>query len=59
MARQFKILILNQISTGNADRLPELLPEIVYLTVSPYAGHEEALKQSRLVEETLASAAKR
>jgi len=56
---QVQVLVLNQISTGNADRLPELLPEIVYLTVSPYAGHEEALKQSRLVEETLTSAGKR
>lgn len=56
---QVQVLILNQISTGKADRLPQLLPEIVYLTVSPYAGHEEALKQSRLVEETLTSAAER
>jgi AcrR family transcriptional regulator len=56
---QVQVLVLNQISTGKADRLPELLPEIVYLTVSPYAGHEEALTQSRLVEETLTSAGKR
>ncbi len=56
---QVQVLILNQISTGKIDRLPELLPEIVYLTVSPYAGHEEAVKQSRLVEENLSSAAKR
>lgn len=56
---QVQVLILNQISTGKADSLPELLPEIVYLTVSPYAGHEEAVKQSRLVEENLSSAAKR
>jgi AcrR family transcriptional regulator len=44
---QAQVLILNQIATGKPDRLLELLPEIVYLTVSPYGGHEEALKQSR------------
>jgi AcrR family transcriptional regulator len=45
---QAQVLILNQIATGKPDRLPELLPEIVYLTVSPFGGHEEALRQSRL-----------
>lgn len=48
---QAQVLILNQIATGKADRLPELLPEIVYLAVSPYGGHEEALKQSRIAKE--------
>jgi AcrR family transcriptional regulator len=45
---QAQVLILNQIATGKPDRLPELLPEIVYLTVSPFGGHDEALRQSRL-----------
>jgi AcrR family transcriptional regulator len=45
---QAQVLILNQIATGKPDRLPELLPEIVYLTVSPFGGHEEALRQSRM-----------
>jgi hypothetical protein len=49
---QIQVLVLNQIATGRADRLPELLPEIVYLAVSPYGGHEEAIRQSRLVGET-------
>lgn len=49
---QAQVLILNQIATGKADRLPELLPELVYLTVGPYGGHEEALKQSRLAKAT-------
>jgi AcrR family transcriptional regulator len=49
---QAQVLILNQIATGKADRLPELLPEIVYLTVGPYGGHEEALKQSRCAKES-------
>jgi AcrR family transcriptional regulator len=45
---QGQILILNQIAAGHSDRLPELLPEIVYLAVAPFGGHEEALRQSRL-----------
>jgi AcrR family transcriptional regulator len=48
---QAQVLILNQIASGRLERLPDLLPEIVYLTVSPYGGHEEALKQSRLARE--------
>jgi AcrR family transcriptional regulator len=44
---QAQVLILNQIATGKLDQLLELLPEVVYLTVSPYGGHEEALRQSR------------
>jgi hypothetical protein len=44
---QAQVLILNQIATGKPDRVLELLPDIVYLTVSPYGGHEEALRQSR------------
>jgi AcrR family transcriptional regulator len=49
---QAQVLILNQIATGEPDRLPELLPEIVYLTVSPFGGHDEALRQSRLAAKT-------
>jgi len=49
---QAQVLILNQIATGKADRLPELRGEIVYLTVSPYGGHEEALEQAQLARET-------
>lgn len=47
---QAQVLILNHIATGAADQLPELLPEIVYLAVSPYGGHEEGIKQSRLAK---------
>lgn len=54
---QAQILILNQIATGKPELLPELLPEIVYLAVSPYGGHEEALRQSRLAGETESSGA--
>jgi AcrR family transcriptional regulator len=48
---QAQVLILNHIATGKADRLPELRGEIVYLTVSPYGGHEEALEQARVARE--------
>jgi AcrR family transcriptional regulator len=48
---QVQVLILNQIAIGKADHLPELAPEIVYLTVTPFGGHGEAIKQSRLARE--------
>jgi AcrR family transcriptional regulator len=48
---QAQVLLLNQIATGETDRLPELLPQVVYLAVSPFGGHEEALEQSRLAGE--------
>ncbi|HEY6731975.1 MAG TPA: TetR/AcrR family transcriptional regulator [Solirubrobacterales bacterium] len=48
---QVQVLILNQIATGRTDQLPEILPEIVYLAVTPYGGHEKALEQSRLAKE--------
>jgi AcrR family transcriptional regulator len=54
---QAQVLVLNQIATGDADRLPELLPEIVYLAVSPFGGHEEALEQSRIAKEIPVSGA--
>jgi AcrR family transcriptional regulator len=49
---QAQVLIFNQIASGRSERLAELLPEIVYLAVSPFGGHEEALEQSRLARET-------
>jgi AcrR family transcriptional regulator len=48
---QGQVLILNHIATGNADRLLDLLPEVVYLVVSPFGGHEEAIRQSQLAKE--------
>jgi AcrR family transcriptional regulator len=56
---QAQVLILNQIATGRTNRLPDLLPEIVYLTVSPFGGHEEAIRQSRLAGRTESSGARR
>jgi AcrR family transcriptional regulator len=42
-----QLLIIHEIAAGRAARLPELQPEIVYLAVAPWAGHEEALAQAR------------
>ena len=49
---QAQVLILNQIATGKAELLPEVLPQIVYLAVSPYGGHEAALNQSQIARES-------
>jgi AcrR family transcriptional regulator len=42
-----EVLIFNQIATGRTAQLPELLPEIVYIALLPFAGHEEAARQAR------------
>ncbi len=36
-------LIFNEASAGNARKLPGLLPEMIYLAVVPYMGHDEAM----------------
>jgi AcrR family transcriptional regulator len=46
-------LIVGQILAGNTERLPELLPDIVYITTVPYLGQDEALRQSREAEKSL------
>jgi AcrR family transcriptional regulator len=43
-------LIVGQILAGNAERLRELLPDVVYITTVPYLGQDEALRQSREAE---------
>lgn len=45
-----QLLIFNQIAADRSARLPELLPEIVYLAIAPFAGHEAAVEQARLAE---------
>ncbi len=50
-----QLLIFNQIAAGRSSSLPELLPEIVYLAVAPFAGHEKALEQVGLAERGLGS----
>ncbi|MGN6201474.1 MAG: TetR/AcrR family transcriptional regulator [Solirubrobacterales bacterium] len=52
-----QVLILNHIALGKADRLPELLPELVYLAVSPFGGHEAALHQAQLATESATTGA--
>ncbi len=44
-----QVLIFSQIAAGQTKRLPELLPEIVYIGLLPMAGHEEATRQAQLV----------
>lgn len=41
-------LILNQIAAGRTGQLPALLPEIVYISLLPFAGHAEAMRQAEL-----------
>jgi len=43
-----QVLIYNQITAGDTKAVSDLLPEIVYISLLPFAGHEEALKQARL-----------
>jgi len=49
-------LVVGQILAGNTERLPELLPDIVYITTVPYLGQAEALRQSREAEKMVPSA---
>jgi AcrR family transcriptional regulator len=46
-------LIVSQILAGNAKRLCEQLPDIVYITTVPYLGQEEALHQCSQAEKLL------
>lgn len=46
-------LIAGQILAGNAERLRELLPDIVYITTVPYLGLDAALQQYREAEKLL------
>lgn len=45
---RLQILVFDQLASGRVKRLPEMLPEIVYIALLPFAGHEEALRQARL-----------
>ncbi|MEX2107032.1 MAG: TetR/AcrR family transcriptional regulator [Solirubrobacterales bacterium] len=47
-----QLLIFNEIAAGRSDALLALLPEIVYLAVAPFAGHDEAIQQARLAEQS-------
>ena len=41
-----QVLVFNLISAGRSEELPGLLPEIVYLALLPFVGHEEAMRQA-------------
>jgi AcrR family transcriptional regulator len=45
-----QVLMFNKIAAGKTAELPRLLPEIVYLVVLPFGGHDVAVRQSRLAE---------
>jgi hypothetical protein len=45
---QAQVLIFNQVIAGQAKNLPDLLPEIVYIALLPFAGHQQALRQAQL-----------
>jgi AcrR family transcriptional regulator len=45
-----QVLVFDQIASGRAEDLPQLLPEIVYLALLPFGGHAEAVEQARLAE---------
>jgi hypothetical protein len=54
-----QLLIFNEIAAERSERLPELAPQIVYLAVAPFGGHEEAVRQSQLVEGATTGAGRR
>jgi AcrR family transcriptional regulator len=43
-----QLLVFSQIAAGRVKRLPELQPELVYLALAPFTGHDEAVRQARL-----------
>jgi AcrR family transcriptional regulator len=48
-----QLLIFNEVAAGRTEQLHSLHPEIVYLCLAPFVGHDEALRQSRLAEQCL------
>jgi AcrR family transcriptional regulator len=43
-----QVLVYNEILAGRVAQLPQLLPDLVYILLLPFAGHDEALSQARL-----------
>jgi AcrR family transcriptional regulator len=50
-----QLLVFHEVAAGRPERLPGLVPNIVYLAVAPFAGHEEALRQARLAKDEAAA----
>jgi AcrR family transcriptional regulator len=49
-----QLLVFHEVAAGRAERLPALAPNIVYLAIAPFAGHDEALRQARLAKDEAA-----
>jgi AcrR family transcriptional regulator len=47
MAGGLAALMVAKVNAGEGERLPELLPELVELMLTPYLGHERAAAQAR------------
>jgi AcrR family transcriptional regulator len=47
MAGGLAALIVAKVNDGEGERLPELLPELTELILTPYIGHDRAAKQAR------------
>lgn len=43
-----QLLVFHEVTAGRPERLPALVPDIVYLAIAPFAGHDEALRQARI-----------
>ncbi|MFT3863553.1 MAG: TetR/AcrR family transcriptional regulator [Solirubrobacterales bacterium] len=52
-----QLLVFHEVAAGRAAGLPALLPDVVYLAIVPFAGHDEALAQARLAEAEVAARA--
>jgi AcrR family transcriptional regulator len=50
-----QVLVYNQVAAGRAERLPELLPEIVYIALLPFLGHDQALHEARLANDSVSA----
>ena len=48
-----ELLIRRELIAGRAERLPELLPDIIYGTVVPFFDQEEALRYAELAREMI------
>jgi AcrR family transcriptional regulator len=43
-----QVLLADHVAAGRADRLPALLPEVMYVALLPFVGQEEALGHAKL-----------
>jgi hypothetical protein len=53
-----QLLVFHEVAAGRAEHLPALVPDIVYLAIAPFAGHDEGLRQARLAAEWVAEPAR-